>query len=113
MSLINEVVFTNSNSPIIWTINDSAGIPIKFVTNGVTKIELFIGGAVVSSITGDITYNDSGVVTINIPDNAGVTLYRKYEVTLKVYDPLHPKGQVVINREFPQSSASIKISSIP
>ena len=69
-------------------------------------------GKIVSSAVGDITFNNLGVVTIDILSNLGLNLHRQYDVTLKIFDPVHIKGQVIINRAFDSSNASIKISTI-
>lgn len=114
--MLVEKVFLTSDNAIRWLflnekvidVNNPDGTPITFTSNGVTKMELSIGDLLVSSATSAISYNDQGQVALmlgNIPE----LVNGNYSVSLKVYDPSHPNGQIIVHPEIDKAQASITV----
>ena len=110
MATLNENVFIGSDNEINLIVSDNdTGLPVDFVSNGTTKIEAEIGGIVISSETGEITYGDGGVIDMTIGMVAGLTV-GNYNICVKVFDPEHTQGQVFIHSNMKRSSVMVRIS---
>ncbi len=126
--MITEAVFLGSDNEIILIIKiqdvDANGIPlingdgvlkenggtgeytytaIDFITSGVTSMELYIFGVTVTSATDRLNYFDGGKITLKLGDIDGVDIERLYGISIKVFDPLHPNGQVIVHPKMPSA----------
>lgn len=73
-------------------------IPIDFVTNGVTKIDVAFGDQLINS-TDDPTmvrFADGGKLWLKLGSINTMVRGRVYAVVSRAYDPIHPLGQTII-----------------
>ncbi|WDE07304.1 hypothetical protein SG34_010645 [Thalassomonas viridans] len=122
--MVIETLFLGSSNKIVLLLkyardiyNDNneriaiAGDTIPFVTNGVTKMELYINGITVSSTTGRIIWNDHGHIELDLGGVEGIEAKKQHQVSLKIWDAGHPtKGQVVIHPR--ARKASVRIDTV-
>ena len=108
-----ESVFIGRDNEIDLVISDiSTGVGIDFISYGVTKMEIYIEGSMVSSEDGYITYQDSGKVNLRLGHMIGLSTNRTYPITLIAYDPLHTSGQVLISQGMSSSKVSIRAYTV-
>ena len=108
-STIIESVFIGRDNEIDLILSNlDTSLGIDFISFGVTKMEVSVEGVTVSSEDGYITYQDGGKVTMQLGHIDGLVINKTSPLTLIVYDPLHPNGQVMISRGMEQSKVSIR-----
>jgi hypothetical protein len=104
---ILEHVFLGSDNTNKLVISENE-VPIKFVDNATTKIEVYIGVVLVSTDTGEVTFDNAGGVTLTLGAVVGLVANEKYPVILKVYDGFHADGQVLIHPQMDASNVHVK-----
>ncbi len=108
--MLNEDVFLNSDNAVrIVVLDKSTNKAINFVSNGVTRMELYINGLTVSSDTSRLNYFDKGVVELSLGDLVGIEDKKSYPLSLKVFDVYHPNGQVMIHPSIRPSSVTVRV----
>lgn len=119
--MLTEIFFLNSDNKIelqfkyanqITDINGvviaKAGDVIPFSKNNTEKMELYINGQTVSSDSGQIEWSDHKVV-IDLHGVNGLQEKHRYPVSMKVFDPAHPKGQVILHPKMPTSRMKAEV----
>jgi hypothetical protein len=102
-----EHVFLGSNNTNRLVISENE-VPITFVDNTTTKIEVYLGSILVSTDTGEVSFDNAGVVTLDLGAVVGLIANEKYPVILKVYDGFHADGQVLIHPQMDASNVHVK-----
>lgn len=86
------------------------GEPIKFLSNGVYRMTLCLGGESFSSEDSSaISYNDDGDILMKVGMEYGIPKYIEHDVTVTAFDTQSPNGQVLINNEIKNCNVTIKI----
>jgi|TARA_R110000764_G_scaffold30729_4_gene71038 hypothetical protein len=88
------------------------GTPIDFITNGVEAMELSLDNQVFKSADGLVSFADGGVITIKIGKQEGISKNIVHSASLRVIDPLHPDGQVLIHPKLKYSNLRIEVVSV-
>lgn len=110
--MVEETAFIDSDNEIEviskhqTTSGDS---PIDFLSMGVTRMDLSIAGTTISSTGPRLTYDDGGVIRINLGGALGIEVGRVYDVSIKVWTPAHPNGQVIVHPSFSNASLAIEV----
>lgn len=105
---IEEGVFIDSDNDIELYI-EIDGVAPDFVSNGVTSMVAYINGVTVDSSTEQVKYYDAGKVVLRLGFVEGLKAGRSYPISIKVYDALHPNGQVIVNAGMENSSVTAKV----
>lgn len=107
--MLTEQLFENSDNDIKLLI-EIDGSPAPFLSAGTSKIDMVINGTLISSTTGDITWDDAGHIIIkareeytDIPYNA------KFPVSIKVYDATYTRGQYVVHPKHEESNLKVEV----
>jgi hypothetical protein len=105
MSIL-ENIYRNSDNEAIWIVSDDSG-PIDFIANSTTKVDVYLGGILVTSDTSDVSFADGGLITLKLGMNTDLVLNERYPVVLKAYDALHVNGQVLMHPSMGDSNANV------
>lgn len=114
MKPLEENLYDGASNTVDFVFTDSKDVVIPFLQNGVTLMELYIGGQKLTSANNDISWDDKGGVKINSKNAGGIAKGVDHSVSLMVYDGQHlepDNGQLFMNVEMPFSSATIKVTN--
>lgn len=120
--MVEETVYPDGDDIITLTLSDIStattefpmGIPYPFLTNSVSKIELIICGVVFTSDDGVITWDDDGHIKIKIGMDdklSELSTGIKHSCIVKVYDPAHINGQIMVSPKEPHANLTIEIDN--
>lgn len=117
--MVNDTIFTGSNNNVKIVLYDPTdltdtsnypkGAPYKFIELGVTKMDLYLDSEVFSSDDKLLAYDDTGTITIKISDTKSLKHNVPFRASIKVYDPLHPKGQYLVNYRFKGANLTLTV----
>jgi len=88
------------------------GTPIPFISNGVTSMELYLSDKTFTSDTDALAYDDVGGIHIKLGKETGIIKDVAHAASLKVLDPSHPNGQVIIHPKLKHSNLTIEVVSV-
>lgn len=111
-TLIESVFIGRDNEIDLVISNVDTDAGIDFISYGVTKMEVYVEGIMVSSEDGYITYQDGGRVNMRLGHVVGLTTNKTYPITLIAYDPLHTSGQVLISQGMSSSKVAIRAYTV-
>ena len=113
MNPLEKTLFQGASNTVDFTLADKAGVVIPFEDNGVTLMELYLDGHVLSSVTDDLSWDNVGGVKVKSSDNTdGIRKDIFHSTSLMVYDTLHPEpddGQLLVNPSMKYSRLKLKI----
>jgi hypothetical protein len=105
---ILEHIYLGSDNKSKWIIA-SDNVPIDFVANGTTKVEIYLGDILVTSDTSEVSFADGGLITLDLGQNVEIVVNEKYPVILKAYDGLNLNGQVLMHPSMDGSNANVQV----
>ena len=111
--MMEETLFKGVSNTVDITLSDKDGVPIPFLSNGVTLMELHLNDQTISSVSGDIVWDDVGGISIKAGDDADkISKDIFHSTSLVVYDPTHPEpssGQLLIHPKMKYSRLKLQI----
>lgn len=108
--MINEVVYLGSSNSLEF-IASNDGVPIDFISIGVTSMELYIGNTTVTSDTDKLNYFDEGRIVLTLGDVDGVDCRKEYAISLKIFTDSDTLGRLIIHPNMKNSSVSLEVVS--
>jgi hypothetical protein len=106
--MLTELVFKGSSNKINVIVSED-GIPVNFVAGGVTRMELYIGGVIVTSDTSRLNFFDEGKIELSLGDIEALSSRVKYSVYLKIYTLSDPLGEMIIHPKLRNSNMSLEV----
>lgn len=105
--------FKDSDNEIKLIVTDTlTNNAIDFIDSGVTLMELYINNLVITSETDRVVFSNGGLVTFRLGDLTGLEYGRAYPIVLKVYDPSHLNGQILIHTAMEQTNTLFVIHDV-
>ena len=115
--MVAETIFKDSDNEVRLilidptdlsdVVNYPQGKPYDFVSNGVTKMELFVGCVKFSSEDDYISFYDGGIIIIKLGLENTIRQNIEFSSSIKIYDPTHPNGQFIVNNKFTKSNLTL------
>ncbi len=105
---ITDIIFKGSSNKVEVIVSED-GVPVNFLAGGVKRMELYIGGIVVTSDTSRLTFADGGLITLALGDVEALGTRVDYNLHLKIFTDGDTLGKMIIHPRLPESSMILRV----